>query len=118
MSETQNKVADLIKSQTRALKTFRKNQEAMVSDVEKRVDKLEGKREFAVTDVRGYSEIFDSCANMVEASQHPKLAAAALLNVALSINLATMGAEALASSLRVAADLLPAEAAKARGKLT
>jgi len=118
MNQEQNKVADLIKSQTAALKTFRKNQEALVEDVAKRVDKLEDKRDFVVTDVRGYSLMFDACANMVEASQHPRLAAAALLNVALSINLATMGTEALASSLRIAADLLPAEVAKARGKLT
>ena len=115
MSQEQNKVADLIKSQTAALKTFRKTQEALVEDVAKRVDKLEDKRDFVVTDVRGYSEMFNACANMVEASQHPRLAAAALLNVALSINLATMGAEALASGLRIVADRLPAEQAKAQG---
>ena len=111
MSDPQNKVADLIKSQTAALKTFRKNQEQMVSDVEKRVDKLEGKREFAVTDMRGYSELFNACANMVEASRHPRLAATALLNAAVSINLCTVGAEALA-------DRLPAAQAKARNELS
>ena len=41
MSEPQNKVADLIKSQGVAFRTFRKTQEAMVEDVAKRVDKLE-----------------------------------------------------------------------------
>ena len=41
MSEPQDKFANLIKTQTLALKTFRRNQEQMVSDVEKRVDKLE-----------------------------------------------------------------------------
>ncbi len=118
MSQEQSKVADLIKSQTRALKTFRKNQEAMVSDVEKRVDKLEGKREFAVTELVGYSQMFDACADLVESSNHPRLAAAALLNAAVSINLCTMGADALASGLRIAADRLPAEQAKARNQLS
>ncbi len=116
MKETQNKVADLIKSQTRALKTFRKNQEAMVIDVEKRVDKLEGKR--AVTELVGHSQMFDACADLVESSKHPRLAAAALLNAAVSINLCTMGADALASGLRIAADRLPAEQAKARNQLS
>ena len=118
MSQEQNKVADLIKSQTAALKTFRKNQEQMVNDVEKRVDKLEGQREFAVTQIIGYSQMFNACANMVEASQHPRLAAAALLNAALSINLCTVGADALASSRRITADRLPAAQAAARNELS
>ncbi len=118
MSEPQNKVADLIKSQTRALKTFRKNQEAMVSDVEKRVDKLEGKREFAVTELVGYSQMFNACADLVESSPHPRLAAAALLNAAVSINLCTVGAEALAAGLRITADRLPAAQAAARNELS
>ena len=118
MSESIDKIATAIARQGQAIRSFRKTQEALVEDVAKRVDKLEDKRDFVVTDVRGYSLMFDACANMVEASQHPRLAAAALLNVALSLNLGTMGAKALASSLRIAADLLPAEAAKARGKLT
>ena len=118
MSEPHNKVADLIKSQGAAFRTFRKTQEAKVSDVEERVAKLESKREYAITDLVGYEQMFEACANLVESSPRPRLAAAALLNAALSINLATMGTEALASSLRIAADLLPAEVAKARGKLT
>ncbi len=96
MSEPQNKVADLIK----------------------RVAKLEGKGEFAVTDMAGYSQMFDNCADLVESSPHPRLAAAALLNAALSINLCTMGAEALAAGLRIAADRLPSEQAKARNQLS
>ncbi len=100
MSEPQNKVADLIKSQGAAFRTFRKTQEALVEDVSKRVAKLEGRGEFAVTDMLGYSEMFDNCADLVEASPHPRLAAAALLNAALSINLATMGADALAAAQR------------------
>ncbi len=63
MSEPQNKVADLIKSQTDALKTFRKTQEAMVRDVAKRVVKLEAKREFHVTELVGYSQMFDAMAD-------------------------------------------------------
>ncbi len=63
MSEPQNKVADLIKSQTRALKTFRKNQEALVEDVAKRVDKLEGKRQFAVMELVGLSQMLDAMAD-------------------------------------------------------
>ena len=84
MSQEQNKVADLIKSQTAALKTFRKNQEAMVSDVEKRVFKLEGKREFAVTELVGLSQMLD----------------------------------ALADGLRIAADCLPVEQARARNEIS
>ena len=93
MSQEQNKFADLIKSQGAAFRTFRKNQEAMVSDVAKRVDKLEAKGEFAVTDLAGYSQMFDACADLVESSPHPRLAAAALLNAAISINLCTSGAD-------------------------
>ncbi len=61
MAETQNDFADLIKSQGKAFRTFRKTQEALVEDVAKRVDKLEGKRDFAVT-APGYSELFDAMA--------------------------------------------------------
>ena len=118
MSQEQNKFADLIKSQGVAFRTFRKNQEALVEDVAKRVDKLEAKREYAVTELVGYSQMFDACADLVEASPHPRLAAAALLNAAISINLCTSGAEALAAGLRIAADRLPAEQAKARNQLS
>ncbi len=62
MAEPQNKVADLIKSQGKAFRAFRKTQEALVEDVAKRVDKLEGKRVFTVT-APGYSELFDSMAD-------------------------------------------------------
>ncbi len=118
MSEPQNKVTDLIKSQTRALKTFRKNQEAMVSDVEKRVDKLEANREFAVTELVGYSQMFEACANLVESSNHPRLAAAALLNAVIGINMSTMTLDALADTLRIAADRLSAEQARAKNQLS
>ncbi len=118
MSESLNKVAAAIEKQGEAIKSFRKRQDARISDVAKRVDKLETKGEFAVTDLAGYSQMFDACADLVESSPHPRLAAAALLNAAISINLCTSGAEALAAGLRIAADRLPAEQAKARGQLS
>jgi len=118
MSESIDKIATAIAKQGQAIRSFRKRQDAQISDVSKRVEKLEAKGIVSVTDAPGYSEMFDSCADMVEASPHPRLAAAALLNAAVSINLCTMGADALASGLRIAADRLPAEQAKARNQLS
>ena len=63
MSKPQNNVADLIKSQGAAFRTFRKTQEALVEDVAKRVVKLEARREFAMTELVGYSQMFDAMAD-------------------------------------------------------
>jgi hypothetical protein len=70
-----------------------------------------------ITDCVGYSELFDQCADLVESSPCLPLASAALLNAALTIALATLGAEALQSTLRRAIELIPAEDARARGRM-
>jgi hypothetical protein len=114
-----DKVAVAMEKQGKAFKTFRERQDERFDDVTKRIDEIEARGtspgEFAVTDLAGYSQMFDACADLVESSPHPRLLAAALLNAAISINLCTSGAEALASGLRIAADRLPAEQAKAQG---
>ena len=115
-----DKVAVAMEKQGKAFKTFSERQDERFDDVTKRIEKIEAASpgNFAVTHVPGYSQVFDACADMVEASPHPRLAAAALLNAAISINLCTSGAEALATGLRIAADRLPAEQAKARNQLS
>ncbi len=70
-----------------------------------------------ITDAVGYSELYDQCATLVESSPCLPLASAALLNVAMTISLATVGPEVLEGMLRRAIELVPAEDAKARGHL-
>ena len=70
-----------------------------------------------ITDATGYSEMFDACADLVEASPDPGIAAGALLNAAIAIFLSTAGPDVTASALRHAADAVPAEVAKAKRRL-
>lgn len=68
-------------------------------------------------DLVGFREIFDSCAKLVAASPHPRLASVALLNVSLYIALEILGREKLEQDLREAIANLPMAEAKARGRL-
>jgi hypothetical protein len=110
-----DKIATAVAKQGEAIKSFRKRHDARLSDVSKRVEKLEAQD---ITAVAGYAELYDFCANLIEASPHPKLASAGLLNAALGISLAMIGADNLAVSLRIAADNMAATEAKARGQLS
>ncbi len=118
MSESLDKVAAAIEKQGEAIRSFRKRQDKRISDVAKRVEKLETKGEFAVTDLAGYSLMFDACADLVEGSPHPRLAAAALLNAVCGVALTTMPGDMLAKMLRETADRIPAEEAKAKNQLS
>jgi hypothetical protein len=112
-----DKVAAAVEKQGEAIKSFRKRQDERISDMTKRIEKIEALSP-TIIDSPGYGQMFDSCADMVDASPHPRLAAAALLNAALSINLSTMGADALADILRQTADRVPGAEVKAKNRLT
>ena len=71
----------------------------------------------ATADLIGYAEMYETCATLVETSPHPRLASAALLNATICIALGTLGAEALQSTLHRAIELIPAEDARARGRM-
>ncbi len=115
MSESIDKVTAAIQKQGEAIKSFRKRQDKRFDDMTKRIEKIEAQD---ITAVPGYAELYDFCANMIEASPHPKLASAGLLNAALAISLAMIGADNLATSLRGAADCMEATEAKARNQLS
>ncbi len=68
-------------------------------------------------DVEGYPEIFESCANLVAASEHPRLAITLLLNAVLTIALEVLGREKLERDLHQAIENLPMAATAARGRL-
>ena len=68
-------------------------------------------------DLVGFREIFDSCAKLVAASEHPRLASVALLNVSLYIALEILGREKLERDLHQAIENLPMAEAAARGRL-
>ena len=71
----------------------------------------------SIVDVPGYGALYDFCCDLVESAPNRKLAAAALLNAAVAISMATMGATALADGLHKAADNLAAEEVKSRNRL-
>ncbi len=68
-------------------------------------------------DLVGYAEVFECCAKLVAASEHPRLAATVLVNVSLTIALEVLGLEKLERDLRLAIENLPMAAAQARGNL-
>ena len=72
----------------------------------------------SIVELPGYPELYDHCCDLVESAPNRKLAAAALLNAAIAISMATMGARALADGLHRAADNLAAEEVKSRGRLS
>ncbi len=75
-------------------------------------------RMFAITDLKGYPEVFEVCAKLVEASEHRKLASAALLNATICICLSTLGRKGVEDALRGAIANLPMAEAKARNQLS
>ena len=69
-------------------------------------------------DLEGYAEGFESCAKLVAASEHPRLAATVLVNVSLTIALEILGREKLERDLRQAIENLPMAEVQARGRLS
>ena len=74
--------------------------------------------DFSVIDTPGYGLVYDAIANFIHGTPHPPRAAGAVLNAICAVGLTVMSAEALADLLRRSADAAPAEAAKAKGRLT
>ncbi len=74
-------------------------------------------RIFAATDVEGYSEVFETCARLVESAENMKLASAVILNVTIAIALGVLGRKGTENALRGAIANLPMAEAKARGNL-
>ncbi len=73
---------------------------------------------YAITDLKGYSEVFEVCARLVESSEHRKLASAALLNAVICICLSTLGRKGVEDALRGAIANLPMAEMAARGRLS
>ncbi len=69
-------------------------------------------------DLEGYAEVFESCAKLVAASEHPRLAVTVLVNVSLTIALEILGREKLEQDLREAISNLPMAEAAARGRMS
>ena len=74
-------------------------------------------RILAVTDVEGYSEVFETCAQLVASAENMKLASAVILNVTIAIALGVLGREGTENALRGAIKNLPMAEAKARGHI-
>ncbi len=72
---------------------------------------------FSVVDVPGYPAIYDAIADWVHTDPHPRLAAAGVLNAAISVLLTTMDGDMLADILRQTADRIPGAEARAKGNL-
>jgi len=68
-------------------------------------------------DVAGYAAVFETCAKLVAASEHPRLAVNLLLNVVLTIALEILGREKLERDLHQAIENLPMAEVQARGML-
>jgi len=68
-------------------------------------------------DIAGYAEVFESCAKLVAASEHPRLAVTVLVNVSLTIALEVLGREKLERDLHQAISNLPMAETAARGRL-
>ena len=73
--------------------------------------------QFSVVEVPGYLAIYDAIDDWVRSDPHPRLAAAGVLNAAISVLLTTMSGDMLADLLRQTADRIPAVEAKAKDKL-
>ena len=68
-------------------------------------------------DIAGYAEVFECCAKLVAASEHPRLAVTVLVNVCLTIALEILGREKLERDLHQAISNLPMAETAARGRL-
>lgn len=71
-----------------------------------------------ISAIVGYSEAFAACETLVAAASHPKLGAAALLDIALRIALTTCGRPWLEATLKEAMRRLPEAEAQATRRLS
>ncbi len=74
-------------------------------------------RIFAITDLEGYDQVYETCAALVESSEHRQLASAALLNATIAIALGVLGRKGVEDALRGAIENLPMAEATARGHI-